>query len=117
MDDARHFFPFLPVAFGLGIAIYFVWPSEPGFYYLVWSAEREESGCVAPDPSCRWVASRFRMHILGEAYQLAWRTPSGDMAVMHEKRAGYDRYLASHTTDADEVNVALNCNLAQNWLW
>ena len=28
MDDARHFFPFLPVAFGLGIAIYFVWPSE-----------------------------------------------------------------------------------------
>ena len=34
MDDARHFFPFLPVAFGLGIAIYFVWPSEPGFYYL-----------------------------------------------------------------------------------
>ena len=34
MDDARHFFPFLPVAFALGIAIYFVWPSEPGFYYL-----------------------------------------------------------------------------------
>ena len=34
MDDARHFFPFLPVAFALGIAVYFVWPSEPGFYYL-----------------------------------------------------------------------------------
>jgi hypothetical protein len=34
VDDARHFFPFLPVAFALGIAIYFVWPSEPGFYYL-----------------------------------------------------------------------------------
>ena len=30
------------------------------------------------------------VHILGEAYQLAWRTPSGDMAVMHEKRAGYE---------------------------
>ena len=27
-------FPVLPVAFALGIAIYFVWPSEPGFYYL-----------------------------------------------------------------------------------
>ena len=35
MDDARHFFPFLPVAFALGIAIYFVWPSEPGFYLAV----------------------------------------------------------------------------------
>lgn len=34
MDDARHFFPFLPVAFALGIAIYFVWPSEPSFHYL-----------------------------------------------------------------------------------
>ena len=30
------------------------------------------------------------VYILGEAYQLAWRTPSGDMAVMHEKRAGYE---------------------------
>jgi hypothetical protein len=28
------FFSVLPVAFALGIAIYFVWPSEPGFYYL-----------------------------------------------------------------------------------
>jgi competence protein ComEC len=34
VDDARHFFPFLPVAFALGIAIYFVWPSEPSFHYL-----------------------------------------------------------------------------------
>lgn len=34
MDDARHFFPFLPIAFALGIAIYFVWPSEPSFHYL-----------------------------------------------------------------------------------
>mgnify|MGYP001248089829 FL=1 len=28
MHDARHFFPFLPVAFALGIAIYFVWPQQ-----------------------------------------------------------------------------------------
>lgn len=34
VDDARHFFPFLPVAFALGIATYFVWPSEPGLHYL-----------------------------------------------------------------------------------
>lgn len=30
------------------------------------------------------------VHILGEAYQMAWRSPSGYMAVMHEKRAGYE---------------------------
>ena len=34
VDDARHFFPFLPVAFALGIATYFVWLSEPGLHYL-----------------------------------------------------------------------------------
>ena len=34
VDDARHFFPFLPVAFELGIATYFVWPSEPSLHYL-----------------------------------------------------------------------------------
>lgn len=34
VDDARHFFPFLPVAFALGIATYFVWPSESGLHYL-----------------------------------------------------------------------------------
>ena len=50
----RDIFPFLPVAFALGIAIYFVWPSERGFCYLavlpillaVWRVPslREEAG-------------------------------------------------------------------------
>ncbi|MEE3120320.1 MAG: hypothetical protein VX296_04975, partial [Pseudomonadota bacterium] len=69
------------------------------------------------------------VHILGEAYQLAWRTPSGDMAVMHEKRAGYEPIFGvggwagrnrPPMRDMPHVvfrHVALNCNLAQNWLW
>ena len=99
MDDARHFFPFLPVAFGLGIAIYFVWPSEPGFYLHDWAhlaVSRAKPRSLVR--SCghdirRPVVGRQPtpdVHILGEAYQLAWRTPSGDMAVMHEKRAEYE---------------------------
>lgn len=34
MDNTRHFFPFLPVAFAIGIAVYFVWPTQPGLHYL-----------------------------------------------------------------------------------
>ena len=34
VDIARHFFSFLLASFALGIATYFVWPSEPGLHYL-----------------------------------------------------------------------------------
>ena len=34
VDIAKHFFPLQLVASALGIATYFVWPSEPCLHYL-----------------------------------------------------------------------------------
>ena len=51
VDIAKHFFPFQLVAFALGIATYFVWPSEPWFHYL--AALPVIFSCGAGDISAR----------------------------------------------------------------
>ena len=48
------------------------------------------------------------IHILGRGYQMAWRTPAGDMAVLHPKRATYEteiwrRRLGSPAQVSDEA--------------
>ena len=57
--DARHFFPFLPVDFALGIATYFVWPGEPGFHYL---AALPVLLAVGREPSLRRPASIYELY-------------------------------------------------------